>query len=130
MKNSEINKLLTEFFFNTEKFNKINMIFLLLIFENDCVQKLNDDDAKTKHSQNRSTIRIENNQNGFDEKNSDTNDSNSSNDEITEKNVNLNIQKTNNQFDASKSNKTQFQIKIKSCKCSDIGNSTMDRIKR
>ena len=107
MKNPEINKLLTEFFFNAEEFNKINMIFLSLIFENDCVQKLNDDNAKTKHSQNQSTIKIENDQNGSDEKNSDTDDSDSSNDEITKGNVDLdNIQKTNNQFDASKLNKT------------------------
>ena len=68
MKNPKIDKLLTEVFFNAEKFNKINITFLLLIFENDCVQKLNDDDAKMKHSQNQSTIRIENDQNGFDEK--------------------------------------------------------------
>ena len=131
MKDSEIDKLLTEFFFNTEEFNKINMTFLLLIFENDCVQKLNDDYAKTRHLQNQSTIRIENDQNGSDEENFDTNDSNSSNNETTEGNVNLNnIQKTNNQFDASKSNETQFQIKTKLCKCSNIANSTMNRIKR
>ena len=131
MKNPKINKLLTEFFFNTEEFNKINMIFLSLIFKNDCVQELNDDNTKTKHSQNQSTIRIENDQNGFDEKNSDTDDSNFLNDEIIERNVDLNnIQKTNNQFDASKSNETQFQIKTKSCKCSNIANSTMNRIKR
>ena len=131
MKNPKIDKLLTEFFFNAEKFNKINMTSLSLIFENDCVQKLNDDDAKTKHSQNQSTIRIENDQNGFDEKNFNTNDLNSSNDEITEENINLNnIQKMNNQSDASKLNETQFQIKIKSCKCSDIANSTMNKIKR
>ena len=108
MKNPEIDKLLTEFSFNTEKLNKINMIFLLLIFENDRVQKLNDNDVKTKHSQNQSTIKIENDQNGFDKKNSDTDDSDSSNDEITEENFNLdNTQKTNNQSDASKSNETQ-----------------------
>ena len=131
MKNSEIDKLLTEFFFNAEEFNKINMIFLSLIFENDCVQKLNNDDVKTKHLQNQLTIRIENNQNGSDEENSDTNDLDSLNNEITERNVNLdNIQKTNNQSDASKSNEIQFQIKTKSCKCSDIANSTMNRIKR
>ena len=107
MKNLEIDKLLKEFFFNTEKFNKINMIFLLLIFENDRVQKLNDDDAKTRHSQNQLTVKIENDQNEFDEKNFDTDDSDFSNDEITEKNIDLdNIQKTNNQFDASKSNET------------------------
>ena len=95
------------------------------------MQKLNDDDTKIKHSQNQSTVRIQNDQNGFDEKNFDINDSNSSNDEIIKKNVNLNnIQKMNNQFDASKSNKTQFQIKTKSCKCSNIANSTINKIKR
>ena len=60
MKNPEINKLLTKLFFNAQKFNKINMIFSPLIFKNDCVQKLNDDDTKIKHSQNQSTVRIEN----------------------------------------------------------------------
>ena len=131
MKNSIIDKLLTEFFFNAEEFNKINMTFLSLIFENDCVQKLNDDDVKTKHSQNQLTIRIENNQKGFDGKNFNTNDSNFSNDEIIEGNGDLNnIQKRNNQSNASKSNETQFQIKIKSCKCSNIANSTMNQIKR
>ena len=131
MKNPEIAKLLTEFSSNAEKFNKINMIFLSLIFENDRVQKLNNNDAKIKHSQNQLTIKIENDQNESDEKNFDTNDSNSSNDEIIERNVNLNnTQKTNNQFNASKSNETQFQVKIKSCKCSSITNSTMNRIKR
>ena len=131
IKNPKIDKLLTEFSFNAEKFNKINMIFLSLIFKNDRVQKLNNNDAKTKHLKNQSTIRIENDQNGFDEKNFNTNDSNSSNDEITEKNVNLdNIQKTNDQFNVSKSNETQSQIKTKSCKCSNIANSTMNRIKQ
>ena len=70
---------MTEFSFNAEKFNKINMIFLLLIFENDYMQKLNDHDVKTKHSQNQLTIKIENDQNEFDEKNFNTNDLNSSN---------------------------------------------------